>query len=185
MSHLTTTELEAGVGHVREAPKDHGVLAMIVRRPKIGVRDVLDEAELNLVEGLAGDTWRERRSTRTADGSPHPDMQLNIIGARAVDLVARDKSRWPLAGDQLIIDLDLSGANLPPGTRLAIGSAVIEVTAQPHTGCAKFIERFGADAHKLVNSPTGRELNLRGINAKVVRAGRIRVGDVVAKEAGD
>ena len=181
MSHLTTRELEAGISHVREAPKDRGMLAMIVRRPKVGVRDVLDEAELNPVEGLAGDTWRERRSTRTADGSPHPDMQLNIIGARAVHLVAQDKSRWPLAGDQLIIDLDLSSANLPPGTRLAIGSAVIEVTAQPHTGCAKFIERFGADAHKLVNSPLGRELNLRGINAKVVQAGQIRVGDVVAK----
>lgn len=182
MSHLTTRELEAGISHVREAPKDSGMLAMIVRRPKVGVRDVLDEAELNPVEGLAGDTWRERRSTRTADGSPHPDMQLNIIGARAVHLVAQDKSRWPLAGDQLIIDLDLSGANLPPGTRLAIGSAVIEVTAQPHTGCAKFIERFGADAHKLVNSPLGRELNLRGINAKVVRGGTIRVGDAVVKQ---
>ena len=189
MSHLTTTELEAGIGHVREAPKDQGVLAMIVRRPKIGVRDVLDEAELNLVEGLAGDTWRERRSTRTADGSPHPDMQLNIIGARAVQLVAQEKSRWSLSGDQLIIDLDLSGANLPPGTRLAIGSAVIEVTAQPHVGCAKFIERFGADAHKPVNSPVGRELNLRGINAKVVQPGTIRVGDAVTRtgrlEAGD
>jgi hypothetical protein len=181
MTHLTIAELEAGLDGVRAAPKDGGVLAMIVRRPKIGVRDVLDEADLNLVEGLAGDTWRERRSTRTADGSPHPDMQLNIIGARAVDLVAQDKSRWPLAGDQLVIDLDLSGVNLPPGTRLAIGSAIIEVTAQPHTGCAKFIERFGSDAHKLVNSPVGRELNLRGINAKVVQAGRIRVGDAVVK----
>ena len=181
MSHLTTTELEAGLGYVREAPKDRGLLAMIVRRPQVGVRDVLEEAELNVIEGLAGDTWRNRRSTRTIDGSPHPDMQLNIIGARAVQLVAQDKSRWPLAGDQLVIDLDLSGANLPPGTRLAIGSAVIEVTAQPHTGCAKFIERFGADAHKLVNSPVGRELNLRGINAKVVQAGTIRVGDTVIK----
>ena len=181
MSHLTTTELEAGIGHVREAPKDQGVLAMIVRRPKIGVRDVLDEAELNLVEGLAGDTWRERRSTRTADGSPHPDMQLNIIGARAVDLVARDKSRWPLAGDQLVIDLDLSGANLPPGTRLAIGSAVIEVTAQPHTGCAKFSARFGSDALRFVNSPDGRELRLRGLNARVVQAGTVRAGDTVRK----
>jgi len=181
MSHPTTIELEAGLDHVREAPKDRGVLAMIVRRPQVGARDVLDEAELNLVEGVAGDTWRDRRSTRTADGSPHPDMQLNIIGARAVQLVAQEKSRWPLAGDQLVIDLDLSGANLPPGTRLAIGSAVIEVTAQPHTGCAKFIERFGADAHRLVNSPVGRELNLRGINAKVVQAGTIRVGDAVLK----
>ena len=108
-------------------------------------------------------------------------MQLNIIGARAVDLMAGDRSRWPLAGDQLVIDLDLSGANLPPGTRLAIGSAVIEVTAQPHTGCGKFVERYGDAAHKLVNSLVGRELNLRGINAKVVQAGTVRVGDRVSK----
>jgi len=177
MTHRSYSELEEGLGHVRAAPKDRGVLAMIVRRPQVGAREVLDEAELNPVEGLAGDTWRNRRSTRTSDGSPHPDMQLNIIGARAVDLMARDRSRWPLAGDQLVIDLDLSGANLPPGTRLAIGSAVIEVTAQPHTGCVKFVERFGAEAHQFVNSPIGRELNLRGINARVVQAGTIRVGD--------
>jgi hypothetical protein len=184
MTHRSHSELESGLDHVRAAPKDRGVLAMIVRRPQIGARDVLDEAELNVVEGLAGDTWRHRRSTRTADGSPHPDMQLNIIGARAVHLVAQDRSRWPLAGDQLVIDLDLSGANLPPGTRLAIGSAVIEVTEQPHTGCGKFVERFGVDAHRLVNSPVGRELNLRGINAKVVQPGTIRVGDVVTKTRG-
>lgn len=181
MSHLTEAQLVAGLDHVRAAPKDRGVLAMIVRRPQVGARDVLDEAELNLVEGLAGDTWRHRRSRRTADGSPHPDMQLNVIGARAVQLVAQDRSRWPLAGDQLVIDLDLSGVNLPPGTRLAIGTAVIEVTEQPHTGCGKFVERFGADAHKLVNSPVGRELNLRGINARVVQPGTIRVGDPVVK----
>jgi hypothetical protein len=181
MVHPTQSELEAGLEQVREAPKDRGVLAMIVRRPQVGARDVLDEAELNLVEGLAGDTWRHRQSKRTDDGSPHPDMQLNIIGARAVHLMAKDKSRWPLAGDQLIIDLDLSGANLPPGTRLAIGSAIIEVTAQPHTGCVKFVERFGVDAHKLVNSPIGRTLNLRGINARVVQPGTIRVGDAVTK----
>jgi len=183
MTHRSHSELEEGLDHVRAAPKDRGVLAMIVRRPQIGAREVLDEAELNLVDGLAGDTWRNRRSTRTSDGSPHPDMQLNIIGARAVDLVARDRSRWPLAGDQLVIDLDLSGANLPPGTRLAIGSTVIEVTAQPHTGCVKFVERFGAEAHQFVNSPVGRELNLRGINAKVVTPGTIRVGDPVIKRA--
>jgi hypothetical protein len=183
MTHRSHSELVEGLDHVRAAPKDRGVLAMIVRRPQIGARDVLDEGELNVVDGLAGDTWRHRRSTRTADGSPHPDMQLNIIGARAVQLMAQDRSRWPLAGDQLVIDLDLSGANVPPGTRLAIGSAVIEVTEQPHTGCGKFVERFGVDAQKFVNSPVGRELNLRGINAKVVQSGTIRVGDTVAKTA--
>lgn len=181
MPHATKTELEAGLDHVRQAPKDHGVLAMIVRRPSEGVREVLGEAELNPTEGLAGDTWRRRHSRRTPDGSPHPDMQLNIIGARAVDLMARDRSRWALAGDQLVIDLDLSADNLPAGTRLAIGSAVIAVTDQPHTGCAKFVERFGIDAFQLVNSPLGRTLNLRGINAKVVQPGAIRVGDPVTK----
>jgi hypothetical protein len=181
MVHPTDTELEAGLDHVRAAPKDYGVLAMIVRRPEVGARELPEEAELNHLEGLAGDTWRLRSSKRTSDGSPHPDMQLNVIGARAVNLMAGDRSRWPLAGDQLVIDLDLSAANLPPGTRLAIGSAVIEVTDQPHTGCGKFVERYGVAAQKLVNSLVGRELNLRGINAKVVQPGTIRVGDAVVK----
>jgi MOSC domain-containing protein YiiM len=110
-------------------------------------------------------------------------MQLNIMGARALALVAGERSRWPLAGDQLIVDLDLSGENLPPGTRLGIGSAIVEVTAEPHTGCGKFVERFGLDAQKLVNSPAGRQLNLRGINARVVQPGTVRVGDLVAKIA--
>ena len=154
---------------------------MIVRRPSVGAREELDEAQLDVVEGLVGDTWRVRKSKRTADGSAHPDMQINIMNARVADLVAHGRGRWALAGDQLFIDLDLTAANLPPGTRLAIGSAVIEVTSEPHTGCGKFIERFGVDAGKFVNSALGRELNLRGINAKVVQAGTIRLGDRARK----
>ena len=179
--HLTWEELEAGLGEVRRSPKDEGVLELIVRRPQVDAREILEEGELNRAEGLAGDTWGTRGSSRTADGSPHPDMQLNIMNARAIALVARDRGRWPLAGDQLYIDMDLSEENLPAGSRLALGSAVIEVTAQPHTGCKKFVSRFGPDALKFVNSPVGRELHLRGINAKVVRPGVIRVGDAVRK----
>jgi MOSC domain-containing protein YiiM len=108
-------------------------------------------------------------------------MQLNIMNARAIALVAGTKDRWPLAGDQLYIDLDLSDANLPPGTRLALGSAMIEVTAQPHTGCRKFKARFGRDALNFVNSAVGKELHLRGINAKVIWPGVIRVGDRARK----
>ncbi len=181
VKHLTTEELEAGLGLIRDAPKDAGVLELIVRRPKVNEREILEEAELHLAEGLVGDSWKLRRSSRTPDGTPHPDTQLNIMNSRAVALVAQDKKRWQLAGDQLYLDLDLSEDNVPAGTRLALGSAVIEVTAQPHTGCKKFVARFGLDAMKFVNSTVGKQLHLRGINAKVVQPGVIRTGDVVRK----
>ncbi|HEX4950397.1 MAG TPA: MOSC domain-containing protein [Blastocatellia bacterium] len=178
---LTKAELEAGLPAIRQSPKDDGELKLIVRRPKVNGRDVVTEASLDPVEGLVGDNWRYRRSSRTADGAPHPDMQLNIINTRLMALIAPDASRWALAGDQLFLDLDLSQENLPAGTRLALGAAVIEVTAEPHTGCKKFVARFGVEAMKFVNSPVGRELCLRGINAKVVQSGVIRVGDRAKK----
>ncbi len=179
--HLTMAELEAGLDHIRQAPADHGVLAMIVRRPKIEMREVLQEGQLDLAEGLVGDVWKARWSSLTADGTAHPDAQLNVMNVRVVDLVAQDKARWALAGDQLFVDFDLSEQNVPPGTRLSIGAAIIEVTAVPHNGCKKFVARYGLDAMVFVNSPVGKELHLRGINAKVVQPGTIRTGDVVKK----
>jgi MOSC domain-containing protein YiiM len=154
---------------------------MIARRPRIDVREVLPEATLDVVEGLVGDTWKSRGNPKTPDGSAHPDMQLNVMNARAAALVAGSEDRWALAGDQLYVDLNLSGANLPPGTVLSIGDALIQVTAEPHTGCKKFVSRFGLEAMRFVNSPVGRELNLRGINAKVIRSGTVRVGDTIRK----
>jgi len=179
--HLTMEELERGLDHIRQSPKDEGVLELIVRRPQVDAREVLNEGELTLVEGLVGDSWCTRGSSRTSDGSPHPEMQLNIMNSRVSALVAQAKDRWALAGDQLYIDLDLSAENLPGGTRLALGSAVIEISALPHTGCKKFVSRFGRDAMKFVNSALGMELHLRGVNAKVLRGGVIRVGDLVRK----
>lgn len=181
MLSVTMPELEAGLAAIRQSPTDAGVLEMIVRRPRIGEREVLEVGELDLVEGLVGDNWGIRGSSRTADGSAHPDMQLNVMNSRMIALVARAKEHWPLAGDQLFIDLDLSVDNVPPGTRLALGSAVIVVTAQPHTGCKKFVARFGLEALQFVSSPVGKQLQLRGINAKVLHPGVIRVGDVVKK----
>jgi MOSC domain-containing protein YiiM len=134
---------------------------------------VLDAGELTLAEGLAGDCWK--------DHSPHPDMQINIMNARVIGLIASNKSEWALAGDQLFVDLDLSESNLPPGTQLEVGSAIVEVTDKPHTGCGKFASRFGVEAVKFVNSPRGRSMNLRGLNARVVKAGVVRSGDRVAK----
>jgi hypothetical protein len=179
ITYLATAELEAGLDSIRQSPADSGLLEMIVRRPALGEREVLDEGCLDLIEGLIGDTWRARGSSSTPDGSADPDAQITLMNARAVALIAGDRERWPLAGDQLYVDLNLSGANLPPGTRLAIGSAVVAITAVPHTGCAQFRERFGVDALRFVNSPAGRSLNLRGVNTRVVQAGDIRVGDVV------
>ena len=179
--HLMMAELEAGLNEIRQSPKDEGALELIVRRPRTDAREILEEAELHPLEGLVGDNWRLRGSSRTPDGSAHPDMQLNIMNARVIALLAQDKERWSLAGDQLFIDLDLSDENLPAGTRLKLGSAVIEVTAQPHTGCKKFVSRFGLDAMKFVNSAIGKQLHLRGINARVVQAGVIRIGEVAKK----
>ena len=181
IKHLAMEELEAGLDEIRRSPKDEGALELIVRRPQVDKREVLVEGHLSLEEGLVGDTWKTRGSSRTADGSSHPDMQLNIINARLIALITQDKERWPLAGDQLYIDLDLSKNNVPPGTRLALGSAVIEVTDQPHTGCKKFASRFGLEALEFISTPVGKELQLRGINAKVVQPGVIRVGDVARK----
>jgi len=179
MNMRTAEELLAGVDHIRNAPRSGGELAMIVRRPAEDQREVLEVGELHRQWGLLGDNWSSRSSSRTVDGSPHPDMQLNIMAARVVALLAGDDGPWELAGDQLFIDLDLSPSNLPPGTRLHIGEAIIEVTDQPHRGCAKFTRRFGLDAHRFVSSELGQELNLRGINARVVTGGEIRRGAIV------
>ena len=182
VTHLTTGQLEAGLETIRQSPKEAGPVELIVRRPSLGQREVLEEGQLDTAVGLVGDTWQYRASSRMPDKtSPHPDMQINVMNARAVALIAHDASRWALAGDQLYVDLDLSQANMPPGTRLAFGTAILEVTPQPHTGCGKFVERFGLDAMKFVNSPVGRELNLRGINARVVQSGTVRRGDIVRK----
>ena len=177
-------ELEAGLNEIRQAPKDEGLLQLIVRRPHVDQREVMDEAELHPAEGLVGDSWKLRSSSRTPDRSPHPEMQLNIMNARVTALVAQEKDRWQLAGDQLYLDMDISAENLPAGTQLAIGEAVIEVTPLPHTGCRKFVARFGLDAMMFVNSAVGRELHLRGINAKVIQPGKIRVGDTAKKLPG-
>ena len=181
VKHLSTTELEAGLGEVRGSPSDGGTVDLIVRRPAVDERELLTEATLDMEAGLEGDTWPVRGSSRTPDGSSHPGMQVTVMNSRAALLVAHEPGRRALAGDQFYVDLDLSTANLPPGTRLAFGSAVLEVSDQPHAGCAKFSARFGLDALRFVNSRVGRELRLRGLNARVVVPGTVRTGDTIRK----
>ena len=178
---LTTAELEQGLDHILGSPKDAGALELIVRRPGVDARESVANGCLDVAEGLVGDNWLTRGNRHMPDGAADPDMQLNIMNTRVAQLVADDPSRRELAGDQLYVDMDLSYDNLPPGTRLSIGDAIIEVTEPPHTGCKKFAARFGVDAMVFVNSGLGKQLNFRGINAKVVRSGNISVGNVVRK----
>ena len=179
--HLSVAELESGLEHIRQSPNDNGVLELIVRRPGVDEREIVNEAELDLEVGLVGDTWKMRGSKATPDGSANLNAQITLANVRAIALMAQTEERWPLAGDQLYVDFNLSEENIPPGTHLAIGAAILEVSAVPHSGCAKFSQRFGVDALKFVNSAEGKKLHLRGINTTVVRAGIIRVGDVVKK----
>ncbi len=181
LQHETLTQLEDSLDHIGEAPADGGTVVLIARRPAEDEREILPEARLDLQDGLEGDTWRSRGSSRTPDGGPSLDAQLTLMNARAAAAIAGGRERWALAGDQIYVDLDISRANLPPGSRVQIGSAVIEFSETPHTGCSKFSGRFGVDALKFVNSPVGRELRLRGANCRVVVAGFIRQGDTIRK----
>jgi hypothetical protein len=179
--HFDYTALEAGLPGVFGSPADAGRIELIVRRPAEGERETLDEGTLDLTEGLVGDNWLERGSKSMPDGSANPKAQLTVMNVRVAALVAGTPDRIALAGDQLFVDLDLRAANLPPGTRLSVGSAVIEVSEIPHLGCQKFMARFGKDAHRFVSSKENRWLNLRGINAFVVEPGSVRTGDAVHK----
>jgi hypothetical protein len=181
VEHPTAVVLTDGLDQILRSPSDEGDLRLIVRRRGESEREVLTEATLDLSEGLLGDTWRSRGSRRTPDRLADPKMQLTVMNVRVAALVAVNDDRWKLAGDQLYVDLDLSEANLPPGSRLAVGSAVIEVTDAPHLGCKKFRERFGEDALRFVNSDVGRQLRLRGVNTRVVAPGRLELGDTIRK----
>ncbi|WP_420626424.1 MOSC domain-containing protein [Candidatus Poriferisodalis sp.] len=179
--HRSTGELAASLPHIRNAPAEGGVIELIVRRPAVDAREVLSEARISTDEGIEGDTWNQRGSPTSADGGPHPDAQLTIMSARAAAVIIGPVERWPLAGDQLYADLDISHETLPAGTQLRLGDAIVEVTAKPHRGCAKFAARFGRDALRFVNTGEGRDLRMRGVNCRVIQPGTVRVGDSVTR----
>ena len=181
VKHSTLQELESALQHIMASPADEGRLKMISTRPDVGERELVESGEIDAECGLVGDNWLDRGSSSTADGSANPEAQLTLINTRVIDAVAGDEARWQLAGDQLFVDIDLSHDNLPTGARLSIGTAVLELTAAPHTGCVKFASRFGNDALRFVSGEVAMRQRRRGANAKVIRPGKIRVGDVVRK----
>ncbi len=181
--HRTTEQLEAGIDHIRQAPADAGPIELMVCRPAAGQREVLTAAQVDLVRGVVGDSWEDRPSRQTPDHTPHPGMQVTLMNARVAALVAGTPGRWALAGDQFYVDLDISEQNLPTGTQLALGSAILEVTEAPHRGCVKFTGHFGLDAHHFVNAPAHLALRLRGVNTRVIASGTVRVGELVTRIA--
>lgn len=184
--HLSPEAMRAGLPKILRSPKNEGNVELIVRRPKVGAREILEQATLDPEWGVVGDDWRTLAYRKDESGDLPPDTQLTLMNSRTIDLLAGMslpgfRERWALAGDQLYVDLDLSRENLPTGTRLAIGEAIVEITATPHNGCKKFARRFGVEAVKFVNSPEGKANRLRGVYAKVVQAGTVWQGDKLTK----
>jgi MOSC domain-containing protein YiiM len=179
--HMSLAELENGLPEILRSPKERGVLRAIVIRPETDARASLPQCELSPELGVHGDNWAKGCWMSLPDGRPHPDVQVTLMNARAIALIAQEEARWPLAGDNLFVDLDLSEDNLPPGTRLAVGSTLLEITEVPHKGCKKFAARFGVDATRFVNSREGLRLHLRGIYARIAERGVVAVGDPVEK----
>lgn len=175
------SELELGIDEIKASPKDNGVLEMIVRRPETETREIISNGEINLETGLTGDNWKARGSSAMPDGSADPEAQITLMNTRVIQLLSGDKENWQWAGDQLFVDMDLGLDNLPPHSRIQVGSAILEISAKPHTGCKKFSGRFGIEALEFISTPLGKALRMRGVNAKVIQAGEIKVGDVVRK----
>jgi len=179
--HLSLDELNAGLAEILASPKDAGVLRAIVFRPAEGERRDVESCDISLALGVHGDHWAKGCWKSTEDGRPHPDVQICIMNSRCIQLIAEERSNWPPAGDNLFIDMDLTPENMPPGTRLGIGSAVLEITATAHNGCNSFIQRYGRDACVFVNTGEGKRLRLRGIYGRVVQDGLVKVSDRVTK----
>ena len=181
--HPTLEDLQSALPDILNSPTEHGRIEMIISRPAVGERDILKTANLERDTGLVGDNWKQRGNSKTADGSADPDAQITLINSRIVNAVSGSKSRWHLAGDQFVVDIDLSHNNLPPGSQLSIGTAVVELTSTPHTGCVKFASRFGNPALRFVSGAEAMQQRRRGANAKIVQSGTVRVGDIAEKIA--
>ncbi len=179
--NLTFDELMGAWADIDPSPTESGTVEMIVRRPETESREHIQEGELSTVDGLVGDNWLARGSSSTPDGSAHPEAQITLMSTRIIDIIAQDKDNWDLAGDQFFVDFDLSMDNLPTGSKIQVGSAILEISEKPHTGCAKFAKRYGASARKFVMTDEGKQARLRGVNARVIQAGTVKVNDIIKK----
>lgn len=179
--HRDAQQLERHLENILAAPVDDGIIEKLVCRPEENARHESNSGKLDLDRGLIGDNWKDRGNRHTEDGSADPLAQVTLMNSRVSRAVAADEDGWSLAGDQIYLDMDLSSENLPAGSRLQVGEAILEISSKPHTGCAKFSARYGPDALRFVNTGRGKEGRFRGANAFVVESGTINVGDRVRK----
>ena len=178
--HVAREDLDARLPELRALDAAEGTLELIVRRPSEGDRELPATAEISLEAGLVGDRWRAS-AHRDEAGAVSRENQLTLMSIRMLELIA-EPERWPLSGDNLLVDMGLAMESLPIGSRLAIGEeVVVQISEVPHTGCAKFSARFGSDALRFVNSPEGRVLRLRGVNAHVIEPGTVSTGDAIRR----
>lgn len=180
-TQFTLEQLKTQLNHIQASPNDTGSVLLIVRRPTTEEREIIAQGRLIPSVGLEGDNWRERGSTSMPDGSANPEAEITLMNARVIQALTQDETRWALAGDQFFVDFDLSEENIPAGSQLAMGSAILEVSPLPHNGCKKFSERFGVDALKFISMAENKPLRMRGINAKIIQAGDVKQGDLIRK----
>jgi hypothetical protein len=180
-TNQTFQQLMDAWANLEPSPTKSGTIEMIVRRPAVDEREHLQSCELSTDVGVVGDNWQARGSASTSDGSANPEAQITLMNSRIAQLIAQDQSRWDLAGDQFFVDFDLSMHNLPTGTQINIGTAILEISETPHTGCDKFARRYGAHARKFVMTDEGKQARLRGVNARVIQGGTVQQGDVIEK----
>jgi MOSC domain-containing protein YiiM len=180
--HLSALELEPGLADVLESPADNGRLESIFVRPAPNERRALTAAQLSPDRGIDGDRWVHDGSHASKGGAPNPRSQVSLMNSRYLRTIAGEEDAMCLAGDNLVVDFDLSEANLPAGSQLAIGDVVIiEITDLSHTGCGKFQNRYGKEVREFTNNERGKSLHLRGRYARIVTGGAINVGDAVRK----
>ncbi len=180
-TQFTLEHLQTQIKHIQDSPKDSGSVVLIVRRPTTEEREIISQGRLIPTAGLEGDNWHERGSASMPDGSANPEAEITLMNTRVIQALTENESRWALAGDQFFVDFDLSEENIPAGSRLAIGSAIVEVSPLPHNGCKKFSARFGVDALKFISMAENKPLRMRGINAKIIQAGDVKQGDLILK----
>jgi hypothetical protein len=181
LSPITAAELEAALPSVLAAPGGAGLVRLLCTRPQPNARAFPEVLTLSRGKGATGDYHPARPWLRLPDGSPDPRIEVSIMPWRVLDLVWRERDRVAHPGDNIAVDMTLAEADLPAGTRLAAGTAILRVSDVPNDGCAKWKVRYGKAAHDWITTPDHLRLRLRGLYAAIEQDGEVRIGDTLRR----